>query len=169
MAGKCIIQRDALYWVPLVMITMGVRPEEILQLKLKDIRRRDGVLCMFFGEDEDDAVKAEQSRRILPIPQILLDLGILDWVREKLKRKEVWAFPEVLPDANHERRSQIFSDRLRILLGKLDLQCAREDVYDMRKTLSSRLLHEPGHDSSPIPCFAICRRCLPGTRIEANT
>lgn len=141
MAGKCIIQRDALYWVPLVMITMGVRPEEILQLKLKDIRRRDGVLCMFFGEDEDDAVKAEQSRRILPIPQTLLNLGILDWVREKLKRKEVWAFPEVLPDANHERRSQIFGDRLRTLLGKLDLQCAREDVYAMRKTLSSRLLH----------------------------
>jgi hypothetical protein len=93
-AKKRLIQRDAIYWVPLFMITMGVRPEEILQLKLRNVRVRDGHLCVFLGEDGDDVIKSSQSRRIIPVAQMLLDLGFLDWVRSKIAAKQVWAFPE---------------------------------------------------------------------------
>ncbi len=46
---KRYIVRDAIYWVPLFMITMGVRPEEILQAAVTDVVRRDGILCLFVG------------------------------------------------------------------------------------------------------------------------
>lgn len=104
--------RDAIYWVPLVMITMGVRPEEILQAAIPDVVRRDGILCLFVGDEEDAVLKNEQSRRVLPIPQTLLDLGFREWVVAKRKSGETWLFPEVQPDKNHGRRSQIFGDRL---------------------------------------------------------
>lgn len=136
-----MVLRDALYWVPLSMITLGVRPEEILQLKVKNVRRRDGIICIFFGDDLDDAIKTEQSRRILPVPELLLRLGFKEWIVAKRQQGEVWAFPDIQPDASHDRRSQIFGGRMRTLLEKLELRCEHEDIYAMRRTLSSKLLH----------------------------
>ena len=139
-AQKRYIIRDAIYWVPLIMITMGVRPEEILQAAVQDIGRRDGILCIYVGNEEDAHLKSEQSRRVLPIPQILLDLGFREWVVAKLKAKETWLFPEIQPDQIRGRRSQIFGDRLRNLLKTLKLNSDREDIYAMRRTLSSKLM-----------------------------
>ncbi len=140
-ARKRVLKRDGLYWVPLFLITMGVRPEEILQLQLKDTILRDRLLCLMLGEENDSILKNEQSRRILPIPQILLDLGFREWIVSKLGRGEFWAFPEIQPDASHDRRSQTFGDRMRSLLNGLKLKCEKEDIYAMRRTLSSKLLH----------------------------
>lgn len=134
------IIRDAIYWVPLVMITMGVRPEEILQAAVPDVVRRDGILCLFIGDEEGAVLKSEQSRRVLPIPEILLDLGLREWIVAKKKKGETWLFPEIQPDKIHGRRSQIFGDRLRNLLKTLKLHDPREDIYAMRRTLSSKLL-----------------------------
>nr|WP_166434047.1 tyrosine-type recombinase/integrase [Roseovarius spongiae] len=139
-ARKRIIIRDAIYWVPLIMLTMGVRPEEILQAAVPDVVRRDGILCLFVGDEEDAVLKNEQSRRVLPIPEILLELGFREWVVAKRKGGETWLFPEIQPDNSHGRRSQIFGDRLRNLLKTLELQDTREDIYAMRRTLSSKLM-----------------------------
>jgi len=137
---KRIIIRDAIYWVPLIMISMGVRPEEILQASVQDIVRRDNILCLFLGDEEDMILKNEQSRRILPIPQLLLDLGFREWIVAKKQSGETWLFPEIQPDKSHGRRSQIFGDRFRNFLKTLDLISPREDIYAMRRTLSSKLM-----------------------------
>ncbi|MBB91472.1 MAG: hypothetical protein CMF68_10865 [Magnetovibrio sp.] len=139
-ASRRYITRDAIYWVPLIMITMGVRPEEILQATVADVIRRDGILCLFIGDEEDSMLKNEQSRRVLPIPQILLELGFREWIVARKKAGETWLFPEIQPDKNHGRRSQIFGDRLRNLLRTLKLHSEREDIYAMRRTLSSKLM-----------------------------
>lgn len=75
-----IIQRDAIYWVPLFMITAGARPEEILQLKVKNVVLHDGVICISIGEDLDDHLKTVTSRRLIPVPDLLLKLGFREWV-----------------------------------------------------------------------------------------
>lgn len=139
-AGARHVIRDALYWVPLFMITLGVRPEEILQLKVPNVRLRDGVLCLFLGDDADEQLKNEQSRRILPVPQLLLNLGFREWIVEKARANEIWAFPEVEPSEADGRRSQIYGNRMRTYLGKIELKFEDEDIYAMRRTLSSKLL-----------------------------
>ncbi len=139
-ARKRLIIRDAIYWVPLFMITMGVRPEEILQAAVPDVVRRDGILCLFIGDEEDAVLKSEQSRRVLPIPQLLLDLGFREWIVAKRNFGETWLFPEIQPDKSHGRRSQTFGDRLRNLLKTLKLHDSREDIYAMRRTLSSKFM-----------------------------
>ncbi len=139
-AAKRHVVRDALYWVPLFMITLGVRPEEILQLKVKNVRHRDGVICLFFGEDLDEQLKGEQSRRVLPVPQLLLDLGFREWIIAKRKAGEIWAFSDIEPSEADGRRSQIFGNRMRSYLAKLKLKFADQDIYAMRRTLSSKLL-----------------------------
>ena len=138
--GARHIIRDALYWVPLFMITLGVRPEEILQLKVPNVRLRDGVLCLFLGDDADEQVKNEQSRRILPVPQLLLDLGFREWIVEKACANEIWAFPDVEPSEADGRRSQIYGNWMRTYLGKVALRFEDEEIYAIRWTPSSKLL-----------------------------
>lgn len=142
-ARKRYIIRDAIYWVPLIMITMGVRPEEILQAAVPDVVRRDGILCLFVGDEEDAVLKNEQSRRVLPIPQILLDLGFREWIVAKRRAGETWLFPEIQPDQTHGRRSQIFGDRLRNLFRTLKLQDPREDMGKVRRRLGPRVQPAP--------------------------
>ena len=137
---KRVIVRDALYWVPLIMITMGVRPEEILQLPLTAVVRRNGVYCIEI-EDTYSLLKTTQSRRSIPIPQLLLDLGFLQWVRFRIRQNEIWAFPEISEDKSHGKKSQTFGDRLRNIFRTLKMECPHEDVYAMRRTLASKLLH----------------------------
>ena len=54
--GACII-RDATYWVPLMIMTMGTRIEEVLGLKRRNVIRRNGVHCLVLGMDPDQRVK----------------------------------------------------------------------------------------------------------------
>lgn len=139
--SKRHVIRDALYWVPLFMICLGVRPEEILQPKIRNVRRRDGVICLFLGDDADERLKTGESRRILPVPQLLLDLGFREWAIQRRRSDEIWAFPEIAPSEADGRPSQIFGDRMRTLLGQLKLRFSDEDIYAMRRTLPSKLLH----------------------------
>ena len=131
------VTRDALYWVPLIMISMGARPEEILQLPLGNVILRNHVYAITI----EDALKGPQSRRILPIPQLLLDLGFVEWVRSKIKEGKTWMFPEIDEDQSHNKKSQTFGKKLRNILETLEIRCDEEDIYAMRRTLSSKLLH----------------------------
>ena len=125
----------------------GIRPEEILPRPVEAVGRRNGIRCVFVGEGELDPLKSEQSRRVLPIPQLLLDLGFLDWVKARIRAGETLMFPEIEPDASHKRQSQNFGNRLRHYLGRVGLRSSEEDIYALRRTLATRLLHahcDPG-------------------------
>lgn len=52
-----VIIRDALYWVPLMMLSTGARPEEILQQPLSSAIRRNRVFCLTI----DDACRSESK------------------------------------------------------------------------------------------------------------
>lgn len=75
------------YWLPLVMLFSGARPNEILQLEVGDIRQtKAGVSFMdLMNEDETKQVKNEASRRRVPIHSELIKLGFLRFVEERKK------------------------------------------------------------------------------------
>ncbi|WP_170347769.1 hypothetical protein [Ruegeria atlantica] len=58
--GKLII-RDATYWVPLIVLTIGSRIEEILLLKCSDIRYRNGDYCFAIGTGPEQPGKRGHS------------------------------------------------------------------------------------------------------------
>jgi len=136
--GNHII-RDALYWVPLIVMTIGSRIEEILILKRRNFVRRNGVSCLTIGFDPDQGGKTEDSQRVIPIPQLLLDLGLVEWIRDLPENHGPLLFPDAVRRATGSDITSPFSKALNRILESLGLGDFDEDFYAMRKTLSSML------------------------------
>ncbi|MGF1773430.1 site-specific integrase [Vibrio wakamikoensis] len=70
------IPKYSQYWMPLIALLSGMRPNEIAQLKRKDCVLRDGIL--FFqlsNQDEDQSLKNKRARRAVPVHSKLIELG----------------------------------------------------------------------------------------------
>lgn len=62
------------FWIPLIALYTGMRSEEIGSLRLNSIVKIEGYWCI-----QIDKSKTEAGERIFPIPQRLLDAGLLDY------------------------------------------------------------------------------------------
>lgn len=134
-----VIIRDSLYWVPLIVLTIGSRIEEILLLKRKNVVLRNGVHCLAIGLDPDQGGKTEDSRRFIPIPQLLLDLGFVEWVNALGDDHGPLLFPDAARRSKIDDLTGPFSKALNLIFKHLDLGDFDEDFYALRKTLSSSL------------------------------
>lgn len=84
--------RDWRFWLPLIMTFAGMRPSEICQMVVSDIRQSKAGTWFadVVASDEDDAapaksLKTEQSRRKYPLHPALIEAGFLDFVTERRK------------------------------------------------------------------------------------
>lgn len=75
------------YWIPLIALHTGARINEICQLDTQDIREKDGIWIIDINEDSDKRVKREASKRIIPIHHRLKELGFLEYVKLRDKKK----------------------------------------------------------------------------------
>lgn len=84
------------YWLPLLGLLAGVRIREGSQLHLSDVRMVDGFWCIDINENTaDKSLKNKPSKRIIPVPRQLIELGFLaycDQLRGKGYRR---VFPEL--------------------------------------------------------------------------
>jgi integrase len=134
-----IIIRDATYWVPLIVLSLGTRIEEILLLKRRDVRYRNGIYCLAVGTGPEQSGKTEDSQRVVPIPQILLDLGFVQWFQCLTEEHGPLLFPEAAARSEAGDASSAFGKHIRRILARLDLGDFDEDFYALRKTFSSML------------------------------
>lgn len=84
---------EGLNWIPLVMLYAGLRPAEAAQLDVADIIEIKGVWCFDIDKETkgrtgaerwgDKSIKNKESKRVVPIHQKLIDLGLLDYVRSR--------------------------------------------------------------------------------------
>ncbi|MGY3437482.1 MULTISPECIES: site-specific integrase [unclassified Marinovum] len=136
--GKQIL-RDATYWVPLIVLTLGTRIEEILLLKRTDVRMRNGCYCFAIASGSENTGKTEDARRVIPLPQLLLDLGFIEWFHALPDAHGVMLFLEAVNRSEKGDVAGAFGKHFRRILERLDLRDFDEDFYAMRKTFSSML------------------------------
>jgi integrase len=74
-----------------------MRLGEICQLRLDDVRERQGVVCFAVENTAETSTKTESGERLVPIHEELLRLGVLDRVAEMARRGERRLFPEIVP------------------------------------------------------------------------
>ncbi|WP_316635436.1 DUF6538 domain-containing protein [Ruegeria intermedia] len=141
-----LIIRDATYWVPLIVLTIGSRIAEILLLKRSDILYRNGHYCFAISSGPAEPGKTEDSRRVIPIPQLLLDLGFVEWFHALPEDHGVLLFPEAVKRSSNGDVTSAFGKHLRRIFDHLDLGDFDEDFYAMRKTFHSILRSEEVND-----------------------
>lgn len=90
------------FWLPLLMLYSGARPNEIAQLHCDDIRQTDAGVWYFSLSDEDGkTLKTGSSRRRVPLHPELIKIGFLEFVKARRKKngpKEPRIFSELKPD-----------------------------------------------------------------------
>ncbi|MGV6804162.1 MAG: DUF6538 domain-containing protein [Ruegeria sp.] len=139
--GKVIV-RDADYWVPLIVLSIGSRIEEILLLKRSDVRYRDGTYVLAIASGPEATGKTEDSERLIPIPQILLDLGFVEWFQSLRDDHGPLLFPEAVRRSSTGDVTSAYGKHLRRIFGHLGIGDFDEDFYALRKTFSSMLKRE---------------------------
>ncbi|TYB85518.1 DUF6538 domain-containing protein [Oceaniovalibus sp. ACAM 378] len=103
-----VLIRDHRYWVPLIMLFSGARPAEIAQLSVADVREEHGrwILHITDDGDKDKSVKNENSKRILPVHDKLIKLGLIEYRNFMLGAGQKRLFP----DAERNSRGQMIAD-----------------------------------------------------------
>ncbi|MEZ5778873.1 MAG: DUF6538 domain-containing protein [Paracoccaceae bacterium] len=134
-----VIVRDALYWVPLILMTIGSRIEELLRLNKSGVVLRDGTFCFALNIEFEDDGKTSSAKRYIPVPDLILRLGFVEWARGLPGGPLAPLFPEIVQNAAVNQLSDIFSKRCATLFRNLSIKDWNEDLYALRKTLSTSL------------------------------
>ena len=100
------------FWLPLLMLLTGARPNEICQLLTSDLKRTDKGTWFLDLLDIDDgegkSFKTASSRRRVPLHAELIKLGFIEFVESRKKQHgpgEQRLFPEIKPDMYGNRAS----------------------------------------------------------------
>jgi integrase len=143
--------KTALYWLPLLMLTTGARPNELAQLRTDDLdmtyngRPHLNVLCDLDDDDEADSrpakdaaqddprrVKTAAGRRMIPLHPILLKAGIIQFIEGRHNGRAKQLFRELHAD-KHGFWSAAITKRLnRIIRNKLKITNPRYSAYSLR-------------------------------------
>ncbi len=85
---------DTHYWIPLIALHTGARINEICQLDPKDIKQVDGIWVFDIMSSEtgdiNKRVKRESSKRIIPVHHRILELGFLNYVKCREKKRKLF-------------------------------------------------------------------------------
>ncbi len=136
------------YWVPLISVFSGLRLGEICPLYLDNIKEikgshRNKRWCIDILEEPkrpDKKLKTLSSRRVVPIHDTLIDLGLIEFI-ELLKKKfpdRERLFQELPYGENSYNRnvSRFFNSRY---LPKLGIKTSKKNFHSFRHTVSDHL------------------------------
>ena len=143
--------KEAAYWLPLLALFTGARVEELAQLMVRDIREAPS-LGYFINISDEAAhahLKNNNSRRRIPVHELLIACGFLDYVTRQKKTGMLF------PDLKQNNRgkfagyfSYFFSHYLREKIGITD---ERKVFHSFRHTFKDICRHcgieEAVHDA----------------------
>jgi len=140
--------RYELYWTPLIGVFSGLRLGEITSLYLDNIREiggnhRNKRWCFDIVEEPDRPdkhLKTKSSRRIVPIHDTFLNLGLIEFI-ELLKKKDPSRerlFQELkLSEGNYNKNVSTFFNKR--YLPSLGLKTDKKNFHSFRHTVSDHL------------------------------
>jgi integrase len=130
------------YWLPLLGLFTSARLNELCQLHLKDIVEIDGIACIDIDdEEEDQRLKNKSAKRLVPIHDKLIEVGLLRYVDKLRAQGESRLFPEL--SHNRDGYSGIASK----WFGRYKTRCGIKEkhtkvFHSFRRTFISNLLND---------------------------
>jgi integrase len=139
------------YWLPLMGLMTGARLNELCQLHLSDFEFISGIHCINIQDSEDgQRVKNKSARRLVPIHEKLIDLGLLRYVEKLRSQGQHRLFPllELSEDGYGKLPSRWF--------GRFKQRCGIMEkhtkvFHSFRHTFISTLLNSDISETSIAP------------------
>lgn len=142
--------KSALYWLPLLMLATGARPNELAQLRTDDLkifneRPHLNVLCLL--DDDDQAaeqatkakakndprrVKTAAGRRMIPLHPILIKAGFIQFIEGRHNGDAKKLFRELKPNKDGFWSAAITKRLNRIMRVKLKITNPKYSTYSLR-------------------------------------
>lgn len=131
--------RGARFWVPLISLWTGMRLNEICQLHITDITKKDGVSIILIQPDDspvdsadiEKRIKTEAGIRFVPIHPELQKLGLLEFVEKRKASGHKRLFFE-LPLGAHQDYAHGFSQWFGRFLENCDAKKPRTSFHSLR-------------------------------------
>ena len=120
------------YWVPLIGIHTGMRVQEILQLYVEDLYQRDGIWLFDLNTNHSDKrLKTPQSKRLVPIHDKLVQMGLLEFWEKKQQSGHQRLFEDA-PLASDGTYSSTFSKWFSRYLSNLGIKTEKTSFHSLR-------------------------------------
>jgi integrase len=123
--------------VPIIGLYSGMRIEEIAQLRLKDVREIDGILC-FDVTSEAGSLKSDSSRRVVPVHENLMNNGLLSYIERLHSQKHTRLWPNLVPD-KYGRRSSALSKWFGRYKRRIGIDDPKLTFHSLRHTFVNKL------------------------------
>ncbi len=138
------MNKDSHKWGTLLGLFTGARVNEISQLHIADIRQEDDIWIIHFTDESDEGerkrIKADASKRKVPIHSRLIELGFLDFVASRKDKHERLFF-----DFNYTAKAGYGCALSRwtneTFFVKLEVKSKQHVFHSFRHTMNERLLH----------------------------
>lgn len=137
-APKNNVNGQASFWATLIALYTGARQSEIIQLNDADITtiKKISVIVFHGGRGEESKnIKNMDSIRRVPVPQALIDIGFLKYVKGQKGR----LFK--IEGDSHDNPAGLFSKRINRVIRKVETDPA-VNFHSLRHTLSSGLQNQ---------------------------
>ncbi len=142
------VVRRARFWVPLICLYNGMRPNEVCQLRPKDIKQTAEENWYFDLTDTEvgQTLKTISSRRKFPVHPDLKRMGLLEYVDEKRKTGEVRLFPELKTDTYENHASKFLRWFNGTFYPKVAKKKKGQSFYSLRHNFRDELRRIQGPD-----------------------
>ena len=115
---------------------------EICQLNVSDIEKMDGIWAINLNADsEDKSIKTEAGNRIIPLHPKLIDLGLLDYVKQMKNQNHRKLFPN-LKKMKSTGYGTMISRWFREYLIRLGIKKKGKNFHSFRHTVVNRLTNQ---------------------------
>jgi integrase len=134
-----LVHKDDMKWPTLVAMFTGARVNEVSQLHTSDIRKEGEVWCIDINDDGEKTLKNAPSKRLVPVHDQLIELGLLDFVNERRTGISPRLFPSFSYSAKNGYGRNVgrwFNDKF---LPELGLKEAGLVFHSFRHTMVTKL------------------------------
>ena len=137
------VSDTAMFWISLLAITTGARLEEVGQVALADVKRDGDIVYLDIDEysinDEGAAksVKTDDSIRLVPVHDTLVELGFLEYVDALAARGHTQLFPDLKGNMVGKRTKEA-SQKINRVIDRYVSKDARLVFHSLRHAFKAK-------------------------------
>jgi integrase len=142
-SDSLIVKKESNRWASLIAIFTGSRLNEVCGLRVSDVQKREGILCISINTDDPDGqkrLKTKASRRTVPVHSKLIEFGFEDLVQAARQRgSDARLFPDFpysVQNGYGRNQGRWFNENL---LPALSLKSKAKVLHGLRHAMITQL------------------------------